>query len=168
MVKEFLECGRLVSVHGLQGGLKCQHWCDSDEVFTGLRHVYLKDGTELKLIRVARQKNILLVMFDGITTVEQASKLVGQVLTARREDIPLPEGGYFINDLMGLSVYDADTGECYGQIDDVQKTGANDVYHVKSGERLRLVPVIPDVVKSVDVQNGRIEIRPLEGLFDED
>ena len=65
------------------------------------------------------------------------------------------------------SVYDQDTNECYGVICDVSQTGANDVWHIKTeqGKQL-LIPSIPDVVKSVDIDNGKVIIKPLEGLFE--
>ena len=61
---------------------------------------------------------------------------------------------------------DADTDFRYGEIADVMQTGANDVYIVKGTDREYLVPAIPDVVISTDIDSGIMIIRPLEGLFD--
>ena len=62
---------------------------------------------------------------------------------------------------------DADSGAEYGTLKDVLQTGANDVYEVAAPDgRTLLVPVIPQVVLNVDFEQNRIEIRPLEGLFD--
>ena len=71
-----------------------------------------------------------------------------------------------MEDLLGCRVLDADSGELLGELCDVSVTGANDVWHVRRGEREYLVPAIPDVVVSVDVDAGEICLRPLKGIFD--
>ena len=86
-------------------------------------------------------------------------------LEALCDDLELDEDTYFVADLIGLEVKDADTGAVYGKIVDVMQTGANDVYVIK-GEREYLVPAIADVVVSTDVDGGVMTIRPLDGLFD--
>ena len=66
-----------------------------------------------------------------------------------------------------MQVVDADSGQVYGVLKDVLQTGANDVYEVEAPDgRSLLVPVIPQVVCNIDFEHERIEIRPLEGLFD--
>ena len=81
----------------------------------------------------------------------------------------LEEGEYFIQDLIGLEVVDADTGESYGKLSDVSQTGANDVYHIsKPGEKEKYIPAIKQVVIETDVDGGVMKIRPLKGLFDDE
>jgi 16S rRNA processing protein RimM len=91
------------------------------------------------------------------------------VLYLDRNDLPLSPGEFFIQDLLGARVADADSGEEYGTLSDVSKTGANDVYHVLFPDgKERLVPVIPQVVVETDPEAGIIKIRPLKGLFDDE
>ena len=80
----------------------------------------------------------------------------------------LDEDTYFIKDLIGIEVSDADTGKIYGVIKDVFQTGANDVYTIKGEDREYLVPAIADVVISTDIENKKMTIRPLEGLFEDE
>jgi len=103
-----------------------------------------------------------------VDTVEQAQALRNSILYMDRNDVELEEGTYFIQDLIGLKVSDADTGADYGKIADVLQTGANDVYLLRddSGKE-RLVPVIPDVVTEIEPEQGYVKIRPLKGLFDD-
>ena len=83
-----------------------------------------------------------------------------------RDVLELDEDTYFIQDLMGLEVRDADTSQVYGTITDVMQTGANDVYVIKGDDKEYLVPAIADVVVSTDIDGGIMTIRPLDGLFD--
>ena len=92
----------------------------------------------------------------------------GKTLYIRRADAKLEEGDYFIQELIGLSVVDRDTGRVYGTLTDVSQTGANDVYHITDGEGQEwLIPAIPQVIQSVDLEGEKMIITPLEGLFDE-
>ena len=54
-----------------------------------------------------------------------------------------------------------------GRLDEVLRTGANDVYLVRrKGRRDVLIPAIEDVVRDVDLTAGRMTIEPLDGLLD--
>ncbi|MBP3268502.1 MAG: 16S rRNA processing protein RimM, partial [Ruminococcus sp.] len=97
---------------------------------------------------------------------EAAEKLRNKVLYMHRDDLELDDDTYFIQDLIGLEVRDADTDKVYGKIADVLETGANDVYVIKGEDREYLIPAIADVVVSTDIDNNLMTIRPLDGLFD--
>ena len=90
------------------------------------------------------------------------------VLYADRSDLgELPEGVYYIVDLIGLKVY-TESGEYVGEIADVFNAGASDIYDVKrDGKKNLLLPVIDDVVKKVDIENGKVIVNIMEGLDDE-
>ena len=79
----------------------------------------------------------------------------------------MEEGQYLISDLMEIEVFDADSGKLLGKISDVSKTGANDVWHIMSNGKEYLIPVIDDVVISVDIDANKIVIRPLKGIFED-
>ena len=85
------------------------------------------------------------------------------------EDLPLEEGSYFIQDLIGLRVVDADDSSTeYGILKEVSPTGANDVYHIVREGKTVLIPAIRQVIVETDPDQGIMRIRPLEGLFDAD
>ncbi len=170
MKKEFLECGRVVSTHGVRGELNLQPWCDAQELAEHIRTFYLDEGAVAhQATSVRSHKSMLILKLVGIETIEQANTLRGRVLWLRRQDLPLAEGEYFIQDLLGLEVRDADDGHLYGELCDVTHTGANDVYHIRFADgSLHLIPAIRQVVIETDIDAGVMKIRPLEGLFDAD
>lgn len=167
MKNEFLEIGKIVAIHALKGEMRVQPWCDSPDFFTAFDHLYLA-GKAVGVEAARPHKNIVLLKLSGIDTPEAAQKLVGQVLFIRRDQAKLPEHTYFIADLIGLSVIDADDPSItYGTLCEVSETGANDVYHVRFPDgKVQLIPAIPQVVVSTDLDAGTMAIRPLEGLFD--
>ncbi|MBE6846790.1 MAG: 16S rRNA processing protein RimM [Ruminococcus sp.] len=169
MRKQYLEIGKIVTVHGLGGIVKVQPWCDDAEFLCEFEVLYCgRQYVPMEIQRASVQKNMALVKFKGVDTVEQAQALRNSILYMDRNDVELEEGTYFIQDLIGLKVSDADTGADYGKIADVLQTGANDVYLLRddSGKE-RLVPVIPDVVTEIEPEQGYVKIRPLKGLFDD-
>ncbi len=169
MKKQFLECGKIVTTHGVRGEVRVQPWCDAPEFLLEFDTLYLEKGQQAIAVQRARvHKNIVILQLEGVGTVEEAVKLRGKVLYVNRNDVPMDDGEYFVQDLIGCTVTDVDTGADYGKIYDVRPTGANDVYYLRddSGTE-RLVPAIPDVVLERDIDGGVIRIRPLEGLFDD-
>ena len=107
--------------------------------------------------------------FVGIDKIEQAQPLIGKVLYLDREDAELEEGLYFIQDIIGLTVKDADSGVVYGKITDVYQNGASDVYSIRKPDGTELMfPCIDEVVLRTDIDAGEMIIRPLPGLFDDE
>lgn len=166
-MKQYLEIGKIVSVFGLRGEVKVQPWCDSPDFLCEFDTLYYKSGTPVVIERSRVQKNIVIMKIEGCDTVEDAQKLRNRVLFMDRNDVELEEDAYFVQDLIGLKVIDADTGEEYGELTEVSETGANDVYHIRRADgSLCYIPAIPDVVKETDLENGVMKITPLDGLFD--
>lgn len=170
MKKRFLECGKIVATHGLRGEVKVLPWCDGPEALLPFKTLYLDGGAVPLTVEKSRTaKGMVLVKFKGYDSPEAVQPLRGKVLYLDREEDTLEEGQYYIQDLLGLAVVDVDTGKEYGVLKDVTETGANDVYHIAFPDgKIQLIPAIPQVVREIDIDGGRMTIRPLEGLFDDD
>ena len=170
MIKNYLEIGQIVSTHGIRGEVRINPWCNGPEFVKKFKTLY-KDANGkdfFKVVSCRPHKNVAIVKVGGIDTIEQAEKFRGKIVYISRKDAKLPKDKYFVQDLLGCTVFDADDGKVYGEISDVSKTGANDVWHIKNGEKEYLIPVIDDVVINVDVADNKIEIRPLKGIFDDE
>ena len=166
-MKRYLEIGKIVAVQGLKGEERVEPWCDSPEFLCEFDTLYFgKEKTPVEIVRSRPHKNIVLMKIEGVDTPEQAQTLRGRLLYMDRNDVELEEGTYFVQDLIGLEVSDADSGEVYGTLTNVTATGANDVYQIKNGDKEYLIPAIPDVVVKTDIEGGKMLIRPIEGLFD--
>ena len=165
MKKQYLETGKIVNVHGLKGEVKVYPWGDSPELLCDFDILYTNQGKQPIQIEYARvQKNMVIMKIKGIDTVEQANQLRNKVLYLNRDDLLLDDDTYFIQDLIGLEVFDADDNTFYGILSDVLETGANDVYTIKNEELHKefLIPAIPQVVISTDIENNIMKIKPLE------
>lgn len=166
MKKEYLEAGKIVTTHGIRGEVKIMPYTDTPELLCEFDRLFIgKDKAEIYIDRARVAKNMVIAKIEGVDTVEAAEKYRNKVLFMHRDDLELDEDTYFIQDLIDMEVKDADSGFVYGKITDVLQNGANDVYVIK-GDREYLVPAIPDVVISTDIDSNIMLIRPLEGLFD--
>lgn len=166
MKKEYLEAGKIVTTHGIRGEVKIMPYTDTPELLCEFDRLFMgNDKAEIYIDRARAAKNMVIAKIEGVDTVEAAEKYRNKVLYMHRDDLELDEDTYFIQDLIDMEVKDADSGFVYGKITDVLQNGANDVYVIK-GDREYLVPAIPDVVISTDIDSNIMLIRPLEGLFD--
>jgi 16S rRNA processing protein RimM len=162
----FLEIGKIVSTHGLHGDMRVVYWCDSPEFLCEFDVLYLgKDKKEVNVTSARVSKNVVIMHLDGVETVESAQNLRNQILYMSRDQVELPQGTYFYQDLIGLKVIDAENGKEYGILNDIQETGANDIYEVKNDEGSVWIPAIPQVIEKTDIENNVLLIKPMEGLF---
>lgn len=167
---EYLEAGKIVNTHGVRGDVKLECWCDDVYVITeDLSVLYRKKGGQyfpLKITKASPFKGMVLLHFEGIDTFEDANALRTEILYAAREDLPLEEGSYFIADIIGLPIIDADTGKQYGTLKDVSNGAAGQLYEIKTENGIVLLPVVAQFVKEVDPDKA-IFVTPIPGFFDE-
>lgn len=167
--KPFLEAGQIVGTHGVRGETRVQPWCDSAEQFSGFKTLYWDAvGTQPVKVKARPHKQMALVCIEGVDTMEAAAALRGRMLYVSRKDIKLPKGHHLVQDLIGLAVVDADTGEQYGTLTDVSQTGANPVYHMQTPHGEVLIPAIPSIILSIDTVADVMKIRPMKGLLDDE
>lgn len=168
-MKKYLEIGKIVAPQGLKGEVRVLPWCDAPDFLLGFPTLYFDGGKTPVAVEKARaQKGLAILKLEGADDVDAANALRGKVLCCDREDVELGERTYFVQDLLGMEVVDADDpARVYGKLTDISATGANDVYEITKGGKSRLIPAIRQVVVSTDVENRVMRIRPLKGLFDD-
>ncbi len=169
-MRDYLEIGKIVSTHGLRGEFKVDLWCDGLSFAAQFKTVYLGAQHDALAITSWRGTGVLaIVKAEGFDHIDTAKTLVGKTLWFARKDAVLPDGSFYQDDLIGLVIVDADTGVTYGKLSNIYRTGANDVYAVKdkSGAE-KLFPAIPQIVKSIDLDTGKMAISPIPGIFDDD
>ncbi len=170
-MKPYIEAGEVVSVHGVRGEVNLYPWADSADALRPVQR-YALSGAGAPVLSVQQSrahKNMLVLKLEGYDTPETARALIGKTLYVKREDLPLEEGRFFVQDLIGLPVQHADTGEVYGILTDVSSGGAQDNYHIRllrGGEVL--FPAVEPFLAEIDLTGGRILVRPIEGMLDDD
>lgn len=167
-MKEYLELGQIVNTKGLKGEVKLNSFAEDDGIFETLDKVYLKRKAEMlekQIEKVGYSKNQVILKFKDCHSIEEAETLRDMYVLVKRSDLgELPEGVYYIADLIGLDVY-TDDGELLGKVDDIYSTGANNIYVVKDElGKQKLLPGIKDVIKDTNLEEGKIVVHLIEGL----
>lgn len=167
-MESLLEVGQIVNTYGIKGFVKVVPLVDNNNQFKSFKTLYIQDKNgiqELFIDEVKFSKNLVLLKFKEIETIEQAEELRNYYLQAKRSDIKLEKGAYFIVDLIGLEVY-TENGELLGILKEVLQPGANDVYVVENEAKQQiLLPVIPDVIKNIDIEGKKVIVKLMEGLI---
>ena len=165
MLQQFLEIGKTTNVHGLMGEVRVQPWADSPDFLCQFDTLYVEEAHwPVKVERARVHKNMVIMKLEGVTDVNGALAMRNAVLYIDRKDAKLPEGSFFIVDLMGLEVRDAATGAALGKIADVLNLPANNVYVVRGGEREIMVPAVPTFIAETNIEEGFVRVNMMEGL----
>ena len=169
MKKQFLDSGKIVGTHGIKGEVRIEPWCDSPEFLCAFKTLWLDERGENAIkVRSRPHKNIVLCKIEGVESIEAAERLRGKIVYIDRDEVELGEGVHFVQDLIGLEARDLDTGEVYGTLTDVLRTGANDVYEITRDGKKYLVPVIDEVVREINTEEGYVLLTPMKGIFDDE
>lgn len=164
---DLIEIGQIVNTHGVRGEVKINSWIDDLYEFEDFENFYYKKNNEyIKLTcdSLRFHKNCAIIKFKEIKDMNEAESFKGTVVFSEK-NMNLPDGVFYVGDLLGLKVF-ADEEEI-GEIIDVFKTGANDVYTVKTIKgKQAYIPAVKDFIKNIDLDNGKMEINLVEGLLD--
>ncbi|MGE0874737.1 MAG: ribosome maturation factor RimM [Burkholderiales bacterium] len=148
--------GRITGSYGILGWVRVLPYSDERDALAGYPEWWV-GGEPVRLEEARLQGAVLVARLAGVDTREQALKLKGAaVAVPRRAFAPAAEGQYYYADLVGFDVVNAQ-GEELGSVASLFSNGAQDVLEL-GGERKRLLPWIPQVVKNVDLAARRIEV----------
>jgi len=165
----FLVIGRVLGAVGVEGEMRVQAITDFPERFENLRTIHVGDNLRPYAVRRVHLEggDTILLKLDGVETADTARAMRNQDLSVPIEEaVPLESGQYFWHEIIGLEVL-TDTGITLGKVQDVIRTGSNDVYVVGTAARDILIPAIEDVVKRIDPAAGIMVVHLIPGLVDE-
>ena len=171
MKQKYFEIGQIVNTFGIKGMVKVNPFTDDISQFEKMKSILIdKKGTliEMQIEEVKYSKNQVLLKLKGIETIEEAEKYRNCYLKLPREKAKkLPEGTYFIADLIGVDVY-TEEGNLLGKVEDIYNSGASDIYVIKNelGKQI-LLPATKEVIKQIDLEQDKIIVHLLKGLIEE-
>ena len=160
-MNEFLDCGQIVNTHGVHGEVRIVPWADSPDFLCQFSTFYV-DGAAKKVLSSRVHKGSVIARLDGVDTVEQAMALKGKTVQIRRSDAKLPEGAFFLADIIGLPVEDEE-GRKIGVLKEVLSPSVQQVYVVQ-GDREILIPAVPEFILETNIKDGYIRVRLIEGM----
>ena len=161
---QLIVVGRVVAPWGVKGEVKVEVMTDFPDRFSPGEEVHI-DGCPMRIENSRWHKGRVTLKLDTVDSVEAAEKIRGRWLEIPSSKLrPLPQDQYYQFQLIGLEVWTTE-GQHLGRIADILPTGSNDVYLVQGELGELLIPAIEDVVKSVELEKGRIVVELIAGLL---
>jgi 16S rRNA processing protein RimM len=164
--QDWMLVGVVAGPVGLRGEVKVNLTTDFPDRFQRLSTIYAGDDRRpMRIASSRRHAGRVALHFEDVPNRNAAESLRGVPLyIPRSEAMPLPEGHYYLDQIVGLRVVSI-AGDTLGVIEDILHTGNNDVYVTRDGEREILIPAIHDVVRKIDLEAGTLTVEVIEGLL---
>lgn len=171
--RDWVTIGQVAAPHGVRGAVRVIPLTDVERRFERTPRVFARGQDPDDLWRalhiedVTYHKDLVILKFREINSLAEAETLRDALLQVRADEVaPLPDGMYYVFQLVGLDVYTVD-GEAVGRLADVITEGVpHDIYVIeREGREPALVPAVREFVRSIDLAAGRIVIAPIPGLL---
>ena len=172
---ERVTLARILRPRGRKGEVAAEILTDFPERLTKLREVWLWNGTGepcgAKVRACWLHKNQAVFHFEGCDSINDAEKLRGwQVQVEFSERVELPQGKYYVSDLVGCEVWECgfglQAGTLLGTVNDVQFTGGAPLLVVETPRGELLIPLAEEICRRIDLGARRIEVVLPEGLHE--
>lgn len=174
MTDDYIRIAVVTGTHGLKGRLKVLVVSDIRERFDAGKSVFIKTTTdirEFKILNFIEQKGKTgLLELDGIDDRDAARSLKGSEICidraeAERTRSALEEDSFYYYDVIGCAVYRDD--EFFGTVTDIMEAGSGEVLIISNETgRQFMVPFVASMVDTKNIRDGRLDIHPVEGLFE--
>ena len=169
---KYLEIGQIVNTFGIKGFVKVKPFTQNTKKrFDNLKTIYIKSKKNIKeyeIEEIKYHKEMVLVKFKTIDTIEEAENLRNSYLVVDREkEEPLEEGTYYIVDLIGIEVF-TDEGEKLGILEDVFTNDIGfDSYIIKNelGKTI-VLPAVEDIILNIDIKERKMTVHLIKGLIE--
>lgn len=162
---KYIYIGDVVNTHGLKGEVRLiSNFEYKKRVFKKNFKLYIgrtKEEVTINTYRVHKEYDML--TFNDLTSIDDVIIYKGDKVYINRDDLKIK--GYFNEDLIGLMVYSED--KCIGKVEYIMKNKAHNILVVTEEDKKNLIPNIPEFVSKIDLENKRIDIKPIEGLINE-
>jgi 16S rRNA processing protein RimM len=172
-VNQFLRVAKITGAHGLNGRLKLDVITDIIERFAPGNKLYIKIGNQYKPFistQISDKSKSPLLKLEEINDRDAALSLKGAEIYITRSEAEktrdkLDSDSFYYFELIGCSVFV--NNESFGRVADIMEAGGNKILVLNNNEGKEfLVPFNKSMVDTAHVFNGRIDINPIEGLFD--
>ena len=161
-----LVVGRIGRAHGVQGEATIEVRTDDPDIrFAVGQKLTLADGRSLAISGNRWHNQILLLSFSGINDRNQVEALRDQLLYAEVDTNSTEPGEYHFQQLIGSQVVLPD-GSNLGLVSEVVQLPGQDLLSVASQKGEVLIPMVKQIIISIDVDKKLIKINPPEGLLD--
>lgn len=171
---DYVVVGVIAQPHGIRGEVRAHLFNRDSDVLADLEQIQLrrkgKRRSEPYTITNSRfhTKGPLLRLRE-CSDRNHADELRGAEILIHSDDMPeLTEEEFYYFQMEGLPVFDTNTGDPLGTILSILPSPAQDLLEIDFNNRKVLVPLVEELVPVIDLEEKRVEVNRIPGLFDEE
>jgi 16S rRNA processing protein RimM len=159
--------GKALKPVGLKGEIKIYPYTESLDVFKDFPFlVFGEERFEVK--RVRNHQKLVAILLTGIESQEDATRLKGLLVKASaRFFMPKEEDEYYWFELIGLPVFNLQ-GKPLGNVESIIRTSAHDILQVQTEKAELLIPMVDEIVQTIDLEKAEIVVDLLSGMAPDD
>ncbi|MFA6989677.1 MAG: ribosome maturation factor RimM [Candidatus Gastranaerophilaceae bacterium] len=167
---KLISIGKILNFQGIKGELKVGYTQGREKQLESLNVFFYETSSgfqKLSKESLRFHKKIAVIKFKEINSIDETVELKDKILYTEKNKIinSLEENEYFINDLIGLTVYD-DKENFIGEVEFIADQGSGSIIGIKNDKKHHLVPFIKEFVTEVDISKRKITIKPIPGLIE--
>jgi len=156
-----IEIGGISKAHGIRGEVVIVTHDPESDIVGDLETLWV-GGVQRRVVEARGTHRGWLVLFEGVTSRNDAERLRGQAVEVDREALALEDDDVLLSDLVGCEVRRVD-GTPWGTIHEVA-SGMQDLLVIHDGELERLLPLVDEFVTNIDLEAGVVTVDPPDGL----
>lgn len=167
MLPPLIPIGRISRAHGIKGEVFLKTFTYPSPTVEKAKELFISGPKPqpLKILNLRIVPHGYLLVFEGIDSRDRADELRGQELSCLPSDMPeLEDDEYYSYQLIGLRVCTKD--EDIGVVKEVISPSGQDLLVVQGGEREYVIPVVPEIIVDIDLDDGIVSIDPPQGLLE--
>ena len=167
-IKNYISIGKITNFFGIKGEAKVGY--DNLNQIKNAKTVFMLDDeskAKLNIKSIRFHKNFAIMKFEEINDINELMQFKGQRIFVLKQEAlkKLEKDEYLVSDLVGCLVFN-ENNEKIGEVVSVSNNSSQDLLSIKNliGQ-INLVPFVNEFFPSVDIENKKIIIKPIEGLL---
>lgn len=161
---KLIQIGKIVNTHGIKGELRLlSKFPYKDKVFKKNVEIYINKENKEIINSYRKHKNFDMITLDGYSNINEVLKYKGKYVYVNKEDILLDENNYLDEEIIGLNVIY--NNENKGTVKNIERYDKTTLLIVKYEDKDYLLPYNNDIIEKIDINNDKIYIKNIKGLF---
>lgn len=152
-----ISVAKVLKPQGLKGELKCKSLTEHIQIFSSLKTI-ICDNKIYNVISGVYRLGFVYIRLENISTIELAEKFRNKTFYIEKKNyIDLEPDNYFIDELIGMKVFDID-GKEIGEIIGTEFYGASDILLIKEKFATYSISFLKEIFLNVDINNKKVII----------
>ena len=159
-----IKIGKIVNTHGIKGELRLiSRFPYKNLVFIKDMIIYINKENKEIINTYRKHKNFDMITLKGYYNINEVLKYKGKYAYVNSEDIKLDSGNYLDEEIIGLNVIYEEKNR--GIVTNIERYEKTVLLVIKDDDKEHLIPYNNNIIEKIDIENKKIYIKNITGLF---